>query len=248
MGFWISVFYLALGLTLMHCRPAGIWVQVKAQGSNTSKTDFSERNPQRAAPSATSRSDISSALRTLRGFAQEFYVEDVTALIDSALTFIERYRGIADSDAVGWKLISFWVKKFEKFRSCIVARNLDSAHEVRHEFSRMDEDLLELLDLRRSHNNGSTAPSRSQNQTSGGRGSERQRRQSLVPTEVLSALPRQGDKRLCVKYNPALGCSGDGHSGCFDSKRAHFWPQQLPHVVKAYITEKYNGVTETQNQ
>ncbi|KAG1699956.1 hypothetical protein DVH05_012393 [Phytophthora capsici] len=241
--------FLARGLTLMHCRPADIWAQVKAQESNTSMTDFSERNLLRAAPSATSRSDISSALRTLRGFAQEFYVEDVTALIDSALTFIERYRGIADSDAVGWKLISFWVtKKFGKFRSCIVARDLNAAHEVRHEFSRMDEDLLELLDLRRSHNNGAAAPSRSQNQSSGGRGSERQRRQSSVPTEVLSALPRQGDKRLCMKYNSALGCSGDGHGGCFDSKRAHFRPQQLPDVVKAYITEKYNGVAETQNQ
>ncbi|ETM54547.1 hypothetical protein L914_02133 [Phytophthora nicotianae] len=134
-------------------------------------------NALRAAPSATSRSDISSALRALRGFAQEFYVDDVTDLIDSALTFIERYRGIADSDTVGWKLVSFWItKKVGKFRSCVAARDLESAQEVHHEFSPMDENSLELLDLRRSHNNGPAALSRSQKQSDGGRRSERQRR------------------------------------------------------------------------
>ncbi|OWY93199.1 hypothetical protein PHMEG_00037490, partial [Phytophthora megakarya] len=50
-----------------------------------------------------------------------------------------------------------------------------------------------------------------------------------------------GDKKLCMKWISVQGCSGNGHGGCFDSKRAHFRPKELPDIVKAHIIEKFKG-------
>ncbi|OWZ19671.1 hypothetical protein PHMEG_0006035 [Phytophthora megakarya] len=79
-GLWEFAF-LARRLILMHYRSADLWDQVHAQEANDSFTDFSERNTMRATPAATSRSDVSRALRSLRIFAQEFYVNTVIDLI-----------------------------------------------------------------------------------------------------------------------------------------------------------------------
>ncbi|KAG7391436.1 hypothetical protein PHYPSEUDO_004971 [Phytophthora pseudosyringae] len=241
-GLW-EFGFLARGLMLMHCRPADLWDQVQAQESNTSFTDFSERNLLRAAPTAASRSDICGALRSLRVFAQDFYVDAVTSLIDNALAFVERYKGVQDTDAGGWKLMAFWVTgKFGKFRSLIVSRDLKAAQDVERAFSRVDEDLLELLDLRRAHRGGESISQNGHQTQDPSRRGERQRRPSSVPATVLDALPRQGGKQLCMKAISKMGCTGDGRGGCFDFKRAHFYPKDLPDVVKPYITEKYHGL------
>ncbi|OWZ02362.1 LOW QUALITY PROTEIN: hypothetical protein PHMEG_00026087 [Phytophthora megakarya] len=250
-GLW-EFGFLARGLTLMHCRPADLWDQ---------------RNTLRVAPAATSRSDVSGALRSLRIFAQEFYtrlsissmphlrifaqefyVDTVIDLIDAALTFVERYKGVYEADAVGWKLLAFWVtSKFGKFRSFIVSRDHKSSQEVQHEFSRTDEDLLELLDIRLAHRNSDHTPHAKRTSHDTTRRSERPPRQSSVPGHVLSALPRQGDKRLCMKWISAMGCPDNGKGGCFDSKRAHFRPASIPDIVLEFIKEKYNGLAPASN-
>jgi hypothetical protein len=232
------------GLALMHCRPVDLWDRVQAQESNISFTDFSERNVLRPSPPAASRSDVSSALRSLSGFALHFYKQPVVDMIDVAIRFVDSYKGIPDTDAIDWKLMAFWVtSKFSRFRSWIVSGDSDAAHEVRREFSRTDEDLLELLDLRRSHRTEDTNhASRSRPGHDDSRKSNRPTRQSSVPPTVLSALPRQGEKRMCMKAISVSGCSGDGKGGCFDNKRALFQPKMLPDVVKAFIEEKYEGV------
>lgn len=171
----------------------------------------------------------------LRVFAQAFYVEAVADLIDAALTFVERYKGVHASHAIGWKLMAFWVtSKFGKFQSLIVSRDIDTAQEVQQEFSRVDEDLLELLDLRRSHCSSEPTAHRRQSSQNTFRRGERQRRQASVPAPVLAALSCQSDKRLCMKSISVVECSGDGTGGCFDSKRAHFRPKFLPDILKLY--------------
>ncbi|KAE8977481.1 hypothetical protein PF004_g23769 [Phytophthora fragariae] len=241
-GLW-EFGFLARGLTLRHCRSTDLWDQIQAQDITTSYTDFSERNTLRPAPAATSRTDVSSALSNLKVFAQELYTDVVIRVIDSAIAFVDRYKAISDSDTMGWKLMAFWItSKFGRFRGHVVARDLVSAQVVEHEFSRVDEELLELMDLRRSHRGADTVPHRGHHNQETTRRGDRQRRQSSVPAAVYTALPRQGDKKLCMKWISVMGCFGNGHGGCFDSKRAHFRPKELPDIVKAHITEKFNGL------
>ncbi|KAE8882707.1 hypothetical protein PF003_g33254 [Phytophthora fragariae] len=217
----------------------------KAQDSNISFTYFSERNTLRSAAPATSRADVSSALRALLVFARHFYNQAVVDLIDAASAFLDSYKGVADTDAVGWKLLAFWVtNKFSKFRGFIVARDLDAAQEVRFEFSRTDEELLEILDLRRSRRSGEHSTHGARPGQDDSRHPSRPPRKSSIPANVLAALPRQGHKRLCMKAISVVGCSGDGRGGCFDRQRAHFHPNTLPEVVKTYIVENYKGLTE----
>jgi len=248
-GLW-ELGFVARGLNLMHCRTTDLWDQIQSQDTNISYTDFSERNTLRPAPSAASRSDVSRALRNLRVFAQDFYADAVISVIDSAMVFVDRYRAIADADTMGWKLMAFWItSKLGRFRSFVVARDLVSAQAVQHEFSRVDEELLELMDLRRSHRGVDSVPHRGQHTQETTRRGERQRRQSSVPAAVYTALPRQGDKKMCMKWISAMGCSGNGQGGCFDNKRAHFRPAELPDIVKAHITEKFNGLaSETKEE
>ncbi|KAG4224319.1 hypothetical protein PC116_g27225 [Phytophthora cactorum] len=52
--------------------------------------------------------------------------------------------------------------KLGKFRGLIVSRNLEAAQEVQHEFSLVDKDLFDLLDLRRSQLDVEAATNRSQ--------------------------------------------------------------------------------------
>ncbi|OWZ01370.1 hypothetical protein PHMEG_00027253, partial [Phytophthora megakarya] len=56
-----------------------------------------------------------------------------------------------------------------------------------------------------------------------------------IPAAVLAEFPHQGDKRLCMKWISVAGCSGTGSGGCFDNKRAHFRPKQLPDIARTHI-------------
>lgn len=133
----------------MHCRRVNAWDRLQALESDASLTEFSEKNTLRPAPSATSRTDISEALRTLRVFGGHFYGSGDIELVDSAISFIDQYAGVPEHDKTGWKMLAFWVtSKFSKYRSLLVAHDTDAAAGVRLEFSRNDEELLELRDLR----------------------------------------------------------------------------------------------------
>ncbi|KAE8897574.1 hypothetical protein PF005_g25265 [Phytophthora fragariae] len=233
--------------SISHARfKADMWDRAHAHESNVSLTDFSERNSLRAATPATSRSDVCSALRALRVFGLHFHNQDVIDIIDSALNFTDRYRGVPDTDALGWKMMAFWITtKFSKFRSFLVLRDMDSARLVGGEFSRTDEDLLELRDLRRSRRTGDQGGLRPRQTPDSSRRAERPRRESSVPANVLAALPVQGTKKLCMKSISQAGCSGNGSGGCFDFKRAHFKPTSLPDIVKTYITESYKGLASS---
>lgn len=97
----------AHGLTLMHCRPVDLWDPMQVQDSNVSFTDFPERNTLRLVAPSSSRSDITSALRSLRVFARHFYNQAILGLIDGASSFIDSHKGVSDTDAVSWKLLVF---------------------------------------------------------------------------------------------------------------------------------------------
>ncbi|KAF1783323.1 hypothetical protein GQ600_9638 [Phytophthora cactorum] len=78
-------------------RPMGVRVfRARSHTDALSSSRFMgpKRNPLRSVPAAATRTDVSSALRDLRVFAQEFYIDSITDLVDSTLSFVERYRGI----------------------------------------------------------------------------------------------------------------------------------------------------------
>ncbi|POM77139.1 Hypothetical protein PHPALM_5523 [Phytophthora palmivora] len=159
------------------------------------------------------------------------YISTIKTLSISspARSTTDRYRGVSETDPLGWKLMVFWVTtKFSKFRSFIVSRDITAAKLVGGEFSRTDEDLLELLDHRRSRRAREYSGSRPRQNPESIRPVERPRRESSVPTDVLAVLPVQRTKRLCMKSIYQAGCSGN--------------PTLLPDIVKTYIIERYKGL------
>ncbi|ETP27994.1 hypothetical protein F442_22718 [Phytophthora nicotianae P10297] len=161
--------------------------------------------------------------------------------------FVDRYRGLRETDAFGWKLTTYWVtKKFLKFRSHLVARDTNAAAAVRFEFSRTDEELMEVKDIRSQHLHNEAAASRTRQGADTIKQADRPRRISSIPTPVLEALPvKDGKKKLYMKAISKEGCTGNGNGGCFDPKRSHFKPDQLPEIVKAYIDDNYKSLAPT---
>ncbi|OWZ06227.1 hypothetical protein PHMEG_00021546 [Phytophthora megakarya] len=147
----LGICFLSRSLTLMHCRPADLWDQVHAQDTNVSFTEFSECNILRPAQAATCQTYVRSSLRRMKIFAQAFYADEVSALIDSAIVF------------------------FGAFRGFVVARDLVSAQGVQYEFSRVDEEIMELMDLRRSHRGSGSNLYRGQNNDTPQRGDHQRR-------------------------------------------------------------------------
>ncbi|ETP22949.1 hypothetical protein F441_03842 [Phytophthora nicotianae CJ01A1] len=233
------------GLSVMHCKPAQLMDRVEALESASVSTDFSEKNQLRPAPLATSKDDVLNSLRAPRVLAMAFYNDEVIDLIDAATNFLFRYKGLPETEALGWKLMSYWVtSKFNQFRSHLLSGSADAALGVRSEFSRNDEELLELLDLRGNPQAGPVQTHRVRLLSDNPKRAERPRKQtSSIAQEVLAALPRQAGKRICMKFLSNMGCTGNTEGGCFDSKRAHFRPTQLPEVVKNCIVEKFNGLS-----
>ncbi|RLN21095.1 hypothetical protein BBJ28_00021930 [Nothophytophthora sp. Chile5] len=231
------------GLSVMHCRRATPLDRMTAMETAINMTDFSEKNALRPATIPTCRSDVGDALRALRIFGRRFYNRQVLDLIEEAISFIDQYTGIPDTDTAGWKMLAFWVtSKFSKYRSHVLARNAEGAQSVRLEFSRSDDALVELRDLRNTPLLSDSSPSRPRSVTEQGRRIERVRRPSNIPGGVLAVLPTMGGKRLCMKYLSNMGCSGNGRGGCFDTRRGHYRPDHLPVEVKALIAERYHGL------
>ncbi|OWZ06200.1 LOW QUALITY PROTEIN: hypothetical protein PHMEG_00021574 [Phytophthora megakarya] len=222
--------FLSRGLTLMHCRPVDLWNQVHAQD-----TDIFRNETHLSSISRYLSADVSSALRSLKIFAQAFYADELSALIECAVAFVIPYKAISDSDTIAYGLMEN--EKFGNFWGFVVARDLVSVQGVQYKFYRVDEELMELMDLRRSLRGSDSNQYRGQKNATPRRG-DSHRRQSPIPASVLAALQRQGDKKLCMKWI-SVGCSGNS-SGGFDNKRAHFRPKELPHIVRTYIKERFN--------
>ncbi|OWY95467.1 LOW QUALITY PROTEIN: hypothetical protein PHMEG_00034519 [Phytophthora megakarya] len=224
--------FLSRGLTLMHCRPVDLWNQVHAQDTDVSFTDFSERN------TLVQHKPVLvglTALRSLKIFAQAFYADELSALIECVVAFVNPYKAISDSDTIAYGLMEN--ERFGKFWAFVDARDLVSVQGVQYKIYRVDEELMELMDLRRSLRGSDSNQYRGQKNATPRRG-DSHRRQSPIPASVLAALQRQGDKKLCMKWI-SVGCSGNS-SGGFDNKRAYFRPKELPHIVRTYIKERFN--------
>ncbi|ETO73617.1 hypothetical protein F444_10446 [Phytophthora nicotianae P1976] len=90
-------------LSVMHFREAGLLDRVRAMESSASSTDFSERNVLRPVAAASSRGELVNALRSRHIFGSQFYNQLVVDLLDTATMFVDRYRGLRETDA-------FWME------------------------------------------------------------------------------------------------------------------------------------------
>ncbi|ETI40363.1 hypothetical protein F443_14223 [Phytophthora nicotianae P1569] len=134
--------------------------------------------------------------------------------------------------------------KFGKFRNVVATHGASGAEDVCKEFGRNDEELLDIRDLRQSHRSDDHAAIRRRPTTNATGRNDSSRSRTPDPQDVLAALSVQGTKSLCMLSISAMGCSGNGKGGCFDNRREHFRPAELPDIVKEYIVKHYNGLLQ----
>ncbi|KAE9248856.1 hypothetical protein PF004_g3657 [Phytophthora fragariae] len=176
-----------------------------------------------------------------------FYNSTVYNFIKTGAVFMMRFAVLSRPDAATCNRLVFWINsKLGKFRSQIIAANIQTAALVGLEFTRNDDHLLELyqaqqdrqriaqLSIKSTRTPGSTRPSSTRD--------PRMTKVSSVPRELLAMLPKQGNKTMCMRFLSKKGCTGPAPGQCSDPNRAHFKPLALPADAKTFIDKTFLGL------
>lgn len=160
---------------------------------------------------------------------------------------MERIAVLSRPDAATCNMLVFWINsKLGKFRSQIIAADLQTAALVGQEFTRNDDHLLELfqaLQDRQRSAQVAVKPSRTPGSTRPSSSREfRTPKPSSVPRDLLAMLPKQDRKTLCMLYLSQKGCTGPAPGQCFDPNRAHFKRLALPADAKSFIDKNFLGL------
>ncbi|ETO77156.1 hypothetical protein F444_07613 [Phytophthora nicotianae P1976] len=196
--------------------------------------------------------EIVDAFGNLLYFAKGFYNTTVCDFIKTGSEFIVEYAAFARPDASTCTMLVYWINsKLGKFRSLIIASNIQAAALVGREFTRSDGLLMELYQGQQDRRvaaivaSGPTrlAPSTKQHHPR----KHKTAKASMVPKEHLAVLPKQGNKVMCMRYLSKKGCTGPVPWKCFDPNRAHFKPLALPAGAKSWIDKHFLGLASDFN-
>ncbi|RLN51269.1 hypothetical protein BBJ28_00023443 [Nothophytophthora sp. Chile5] len=237
------------GLSVMHLRRLTSAMIMDSAASSVNMIDFSRNNGIHPVTETPTYAHLVDAMGNLRLFARQFYNDATVSVLEAATAFIESFADTGPPDRDTCRLLVFWIdSKLGKFRSLVVADGLAVALGVKTEFSRQDAHLAELL-YGLQEQKIATLVAQAEVKTAVAAQAhqrareQRQTKSSNIPQSVLSSLPKQGSRTLCMKHLSNAGCNGSGVSGkCFSNQRAHFRPEALPDIVKQYITSNYGGL------
>nr|KAE8945547.1 hypothetical protein PF009_g4802 [Phytophthora fragariae] len=235
------------GLSLMHFQRFIQELEQNTSSATGSMTNFGRSNALQPATAPTSINEIVDAFNTLLLFAEGFYNSTVYNFIKTGAVFMMRFAVLSRPDAATCNRLVFWINsKLGKFRSQIIAANIQTAALVGLEFTRNDDHLLELyqaqqdrqriaqLSIKSTRTPGSTRPSSTRD--------PRMTKVSSVPRELLAMLPKQGNKTMCMRFLSKKGCTGPAPGQCSDPNRAHFKPLALPADAKTFIDKTFLGL------
>ncbi|KAE9359936.1 hypothetical protein PF008_g2003 [Phytophthora fragariae] len=237
------------GLSLMHFRRF-IYELEHADTANLNMTNFGRSNKPQPPTPPTGIRDIVEAFDALLLYAEGFYNSTVVEFFRTGAAFMTRMAVLSQPDATTCMMLALWIDcKLGKFRSELVASNIQNVARIGQEFTRNDNHLMEMnqaLHDKLIVSQTSSKPTRGgatnrPNQT-------RTSKPSTVPLELLAMLPKQGNKALCMRYLSKKGCTGPSAGNCFDPNRCHFKHMALPADAKANIDKNFNGLaTEFQD-
>ncbi|KAE9270786.1 hypothetical protein PF001_g28660 [Phytophthora fragariae] len=235
------------GLSLMHFRRFMEELEQQPTMSGVNMTNFGRVNSLHPATPPRTVSDIVEAFNTQLLFADRFYSPLVYSFIKAGATFMEKYAVLSRPDPATCNMLVFWVNsKLGKFRSEVIATNVQTAALIGNEFARNDDHLMELFQAQQERQVTALVASRTSRAAPGSRPShsrdQRTQKPSAVPRELSSMLPKQGNKTLCMRYISKKGCTGPAPGLCFDPNRAHFRPIALPADAKAFIDKNFFGL------
>ncbi|OWZ06504.1 hypothetical protein PHMEG_00021234 [Phytophthora megakarya] len=235
------------GLSLMHFRRFFDEVEMYKAAEVVNMVNFGRSNTLQPAVPASSIDEIVDAFNTLLYFAKDFYNPTVYDFIKAGADFIETYAAFSRPDSETCRMLVHWINsKLGKFRATVITSGLSSAVRIGKEFTRSDDHLMELYQSqtdRRAAATSTVTPGRPQTITRQQQNREhRGVKTSSVPKELLSLLPKQGNKSMCMRFISKKGCIGPTPGKCFDPNRAHFKPMALPADAKSWIERHFHGL------
>ncbi|ETP24619.1 hypothetical protein F441_02428 [Phytophthora nicotianae CJ01A1] len=235
------------GLSLMHFRRIFEGVEAQYTTDAVNMANFGRSNSHQPANPPANIGEIVDAFDNLLYFAKGFYNTTVCDFIKTGSEFIVEYAAFARPDASTCTMLVYWINsKLGKFRSLIIASNIQAAALVGREFTRSDGHLMELYQAQQDRHvaaivaSGPTRPAPSTKQHHPRE--HKTAKASMVPKELLAVLPKQGNKVMCMRYLSKKGCTGPVPGKCFDPNRAHFKPLALPADAKSWIDKHFLGL------
>ncbi|KAE9244423.1 hypothetical protein PF002_g7768 [Phytophthora fragariae] len=178
--------------------------------ANLNMTNFGRSNKPQPPTPPTGIRDIVEAFDALLLYAEGFYNSTVVEFFRTGAAFMTRMAVLSQPDATTCMMVALWIDcKLGKFRSELVASNIQNVARIGQEFTRNDNHLMEMYQALHDKlivSQASSKPTRGgatnrPNQT-------RTSKPSTVPRELLAMLPKQGNKALCMRYLSKKGCTG----------------------------------------
>eukprot|EP00644_Phytophthora_capsici_P009893 jgi/Phyca11/119754/e_gw1.39.298.1 len=171
--------------------------------------------------------DISNALMVLLVFAEEFFDHHTCRLISGSREFVEELRSFCQWSSEDVATLTFWFDRlFEDYRAA----------------TEMDAPSLAAVSTK------ATARTLPSSLSVGTRRMETTRSVRKTPQDVLDALPKQGRLSVCMKHLSSRGCTSKSDDRCAFPNHAHFIPDDLPPVVRKYISAQMGGLREELRQ
>ncbi|KAG6606623.1 uncharacterized protein IUM83_19069 [Phytophthora cinnamomi] len=129
----------------MHLSPVTPSTLMRATTFGINMTNFSRSNAIQQPAQASTIGEIVDALDALLRFGTCFYNSAVLNFIKASRTFMAGYASFGCPDPVTCNMLVFWLNnKFGKFRSQVISHGIDEATKISSEFTRHDNQLMEL--------------------------------------------------------------------------------------------------------
>ncbi|POM76206.1 Hypothetical protein PHPALM_6583 [Phytophthora palmivora] len=188
--------------------------------------------------------DIIAALDVLALPVEEVYQPFAGRVIPAARKFFLRQKAFYNEyDRDTLDDIVIWIdERLEKIRTYIVLGSLDSCDSIQDEFNIAHESYVQVQNLIRERQYAALKHNQKRNTMNQRRPDARDRNQTKrVPKHVLSALPLENHKKLCMPFLSNQGCRGRG-TQCSYFTRGHFRTCRLPDVVRDFIVANYGAL------
>ncbi|KAG7376924.1 hypothetical protein PHYPSEUDO_012545 [Phytophthora pseudosyringae] len=209
-------------------------------------SNFSKKNKLPVPTEATELSVLVGAVEVLCNVSRQLYQPAVHEALEAATTFLSELRVSELPTSVdALAEITAWMDdRLELFRVFVADESLSQATSIKSHFSASHESFVRVYQLILRQDVASAlkaakSASIQNDRANGGAGSDKR---VFIPIEIRKALPKHGQKQICLRFLSAQGCRGK-NGICIIKNLCHFKPAALPDSVREFIVSNYGGMS-----
>ncbi|KAE9271059.1 hypothetical protein PF001_g28542, partial [Phytophthora fragariae] len=232
------------GLSILHFARV-MELEKRERVRRSDMSNFSKKNTVPVPSEVTDFATLAGAVDVLSNVTRQLYQPAVNEALEAASTFLTELRvSEIPTSAAALAEITAWIDdRLELFRVFIADESWAQVSAIKAHFSASHESFVRVhqLILRQdivSALKATKSGSSRNDRASRGAGTDKR---VFIPQEIRKALPKQGNKQICLHFLSAQGCRGK-NGNCIINSLCHFKPATLSDAVRGFIAENYGGL------